>query len=81
MRWQLVAPVLAAVGATARTERFAGIHNKARNTAAEPPPAPRGVPFDKWTRDGPVEKKFFNSNTTSECDQRAGGYSDTNNHR
>ncbi len=56
MRWQLITSLLAITGAVALPDRLNG---------RRPQNGPRGVPFDKWTRDGPVEKKFDNYKTKS----------------
>ncbi|KAJ6441609.1 40S ribosomal protein S19 [Purpureocillium lavendulum] len=59
MRWQILASALA-VGSVVD-----GAPDRYRRSApATQPLAHRGVPFDKWTRDGPVAKQFANSNTT-----------------
>jgi len=60
MRWQFIASALAAATAIdAAPDRYR------RGAPPTQPLAHRGVPFDKWTRDGPVAKQFASSNTTS----------------
>lgn len=68
MRWELIASAFAITGVAARADRLASIHNarNAKLSGQDRPLAHRGVASDKWTRDGPVEKKFENANTTRE---------------
>ena len=63
MRWELLTTALAVTGVAARVDRLAAMH-QARSAAAQSLAHP-GVPFDRWTRDAPVEKLFENANTTS----------------
>ncbi|OAQ90625.1 carboxypeptidase cpdS precursor [Purpureocillium lilacinum] len=59
MRWQFLASALAAATVIdAAPDRYR------RSAPPTQPLAHRGVPFDKWTRDGPVAKQFASSNTT-----------------
>lgn len=66
MRWELVASIAASVtGVTA--QGGPGLRNLNGRNINVPPQARShpGVPFDKWTRDGPVAKKFQNDKTKS----------------
>lgn len=65
MRWQSAALLLStgALGVSAgRGTPNVGLQERhvPRSTGS------RGVPFDKWTRDGPIVKRFDNKNTTRE---------------
>lgn len=60
MRWELLTSLLAVTGAVARRVQ----PNRAQPRSDRLPH--RGVPFDRWTRDGPLVKQFENANTTSE---------------
>ncbi|QLI65913.1 uncharacterized protein G6M90_00g011570 [Metarhizium brunneum] len=66
MRWVLAASIITSVaaGVSARAGGQAPRNPNGRNTNV--PPRARahpGVPFDKWTRDGPVANKFDNADT------------------
>lgn len=66
MRWELVASFIASVAGVSAQSGPAIRNLNGRNIHV--PPQARshpGVPFDKWTRDGPVAKKFQNANTKS----------------
>lgn len=72
MRWVLAASIITSVAAvvSARAGGQALRNPNGRNTNV--PPRTRahpGVPFDKWTRDGPVANKFDNADTQSMYDK------------
>ncbi|KAJ9156430.1 Carboxypeptidase [Pleurostoma richardsiae] len=67
MRWELVASLVISAVVTGVSARRSLAHvgiGLEEAMDASRPMAPRGVPFNHWTRSGPLAKRFDNANTT-----------------